>query len=35
MLYWLLYEKLFHVYSPFRLFQYSTVRTAELTWRGL
>ncbi len=28
MLYWLLYEKLFHVYSPFRLFQYSTVRTA-------
>ncbi len=28
MLYWLFYEKLFHVYSPFRLFQYSTVRTA-------
>ena len=25
---WLFYEKLFHVYSPFRLFQYSTVRTA-------
>jgi phospho-N-acetylmuramoyl-pentapeptide-transferase len=28
MFYWLFYEKLFHVYSPFRLFQYSTVRTA-------
>ncbi len=28
MLYWLLYEKLFHLYSPFRVFQYSTVRTA-------
>ncbi len=28
MLYWLLYEKLFHYYSPFRVFQYSTVRTA-------
>jgi len=26
--YWLFYEKLFHYYSPFRLFQYSTVRTA-------
>jgi phospho-N-acetylmuramoyl-pentapeptide-transferase len=27
--YWLFYEKLFHVYAgPFRLFQYSTVRTA-------
>jgi phospho-N-acetylmuramoyl-pentapeptide-transferase len=28
MFYWLFYEKLFHVYSPFRVFQYSTVRTA-------
>src|SRR5258708_6051622 len=28
MLYWLLYEKLFHLYSPFRVFQYSTFRTA-------
>jgi phospho-N-acetylmuramoyl-pentapeptide-transferase len=28
MFYWLFYEKLFHVYSPFRLFQYSTIRTA-------
>lgn len=28
MFYWLFYEKLFHYYSPFRLFQYSTVRTA-------
>jgi phospho-N-acetylmuramoyl-pentapeptide-transferase len=33
MLYWLLYEKLFHYYSPFRVFQYSTFRTgmASLT----
>ena len=28
MFYWLFYEKLFHYFSPFRLFQYSTVRTA-------
>lgn len=29
MLYWLFYEKLFHYFSgPFRVFQYSTVRTA-------
>jgi phospho-N-acetylmuramoyl-pentapeptide-transferase len=28
MFYWLFYEKLFHVYSKFRVFQYSTVRTA-------
>lgn len=28
MLYWLFYEKLFHVYSPFRVFGYSTIRTA-------
>jgi phospho-N-acetylmuramoyl-pentapeptide-transferase len=28
MLYWLCYEKLFHLYSPFRVFQYSTFRTA-------
>jgi phospho-N-acetylmuramoyl-pentapeptide-transferase len=28
MFYWLFYEKLFHYYTPFRLFQYSTVRTA-------
>jgi len=28
MFYWLFYEKLFHFYTPFRLFQYSTVRTA-------
>jgi phospho-N-acetylmuramoyl-pentapeptide-transferase len=28
MFYWLFYEKLFHVYTPFRVFQYSTVRTA-------
>jgi phospho-N-acetylmuramoyl-pentapeptide-transferase len=28
MLYWLLYEKLFHVFTPFRVFQYVTFRTA-------
>jgi len=28
MLYWLGYEKLYHLYTPFRVFQYSTVRTA-------
>ena len=28
MLYWLLWEKLFHYVSPFRVFQYSTFRTA-------
>jgi len=27
MLYWLGYEKLFHLYSPFRVFQYATFRT--------
>ncbi|HWZ31524.1 MAG TPA: phospho-N-acetylmuramoyl-pentapeptide-transferase [Bryobacteraceae bacterium] len=33
MLYWLFYEKLFHLYSPFRVFQYATFRTgmASLT----
>jgi phospho-N-acetylmuramoyl-pentapeptide-transferase len=28
MLYWLFYEKLFHSFTPFRVFQYATVRTA-------
>src|ERR1700722_5340949 len=28
MLYWLFYEKLFHYYSPLRVFQYGTFRTA-------
>ena len=28
MLYWLLYEKLFHSFTPFRVFQYNTFRTA-------
>lgn len=28
MLYWLFYEKLFHVFTPFRVFGYSTFRTA-------
>ncbi len=27
MLYWLGYERLYHLYSPFRVFQYTTVRT--------
>src|SRR5579863_7352073 len=27
MLYWLGYERLYHLYSPFRVFQYDTVRT--------
>src|SRR5437879_6250603 len=33
MFYWLFFEKLFHYYSPFRVFQYSTFRTgmASLT----
>src|SRR5215510_6578088 len=37
MFYWLFYEKLFHVYSPFRVFQYATFRTgmASLTALGL
>ncbi|HLG95832.1 MAG TPA: phospho-N-acetylmuramoyl-pentapeptide-transferase [Bryobacteraceae bacterium] len=28
MLYWLFYEKLFHSFTPFRVFQYATFRTA-------
>jgi len=28
MFYWLFYEKLFHVFTPFRVFQYNTFRTA-------
>src|SRR5271156_5405021 len=37
MFYWLFYEKLFHLYSPFRVFQYSTFRTpmASVTARLL
>lgn len=37
MFYWLFYEKLFHMYSPFRVFQYATFRTgmASLTALGL
>ncbi|HEV2202525.1 MAG TPA: phospho-N-acetylmuramoyl-pentapeptide-transferase [Bryobacteraceae bacterium] len=37
MFYWLFYEKLFHVFSPFRVFQYATFRTgmASLTALGL
>ena len=28
MLYWLFYERLYHVFTPFRVFQYATFRTA-------
>ena len=28
MLYWLFYEKLYHTFTPFRVFQYNTFRTA-------
>jgi phospho-N-acetylmuramoyl-pentapeptide-transferase len=37
MLYWLFYEKLFRVFTPFRVFQYATFRTgmASLTALGL
>jgi len=37
MFYWLFFEKLFHLYSPFRVFQYATFRTgmASLTALGL
>src|SRR5579863_4248364 len=28
MFYWLFYEKLFHTFTPFRVFQYNTFRTA-------
>jgi len=31
MFYWLFFEKLFHYYSPFRVFQYSTFRTGMAT----
>jgi phospho-N-acetylmuramoyl-pentapeptide-transferase len=35
MLYWLCYEKLFHLYSPFRVFQYVTFRTAMASLTAL
>src|SRR5271154_3473609 len=35
MLYWLCYEKLFHLYSPFRVFQYATFRTAMASMTAL
>jgi phospho-N-acetylmuramoyl-pentapeptide-transferase len=35
MFYWLFYEKLFHFYSPFRVFQYSTFRTAMASLTAL
>ena len=35
MLYWLLFETLFPVFTPFRVFQYSTFRTAGATMTAL
>ncbi len=35
MLYWLFYEKLFRVFTPFRVFQYSTFRTAFASMTAL
>src|SRR3984893_2280309 len=37
MFYWLFYEKLFHSFTPFRVFQYATFRTgmASLTALGI
>ncbi len=35
MLYWLCYEKLFHFYSPLRVFQYATFRTAMASLTAL
>jgi phospho-N-acetylmuramoyl-pentapeptide-transferase len=35
MLYWLLFEQLYPVFSPFRVFQYSTVRTAMASLTAL
>ncbi len=35
MFYWLFFEKLFHLYSPFRVFQYSTFRTAMASLTAL
>src|SRR5579862_2997622 len=35
MFYWLFYEKLFHLYSPFRIFQYSTFRTGMASFTAL
>ncbi|PYT17311.1 MAG: phospho-N-acetylmuramoyl-pentapeptide-transferase [Acidobacteria bacterium] len=32
---WLFYEKLFHLYSPFRVFQYATFRTAMASLTAL
>ena len=35
MLYWLFYEKLFHFYTPFRVFQYATFRTGAASLTAL
>src|SRR5579862_7910451 len=35
MFYWLFYEKLFRVFSPFRVFQYSTFRTGMAAMTAL
>jgi len=35
MFYWLFYEQLFHLYSPFRVFQYATFRTGMASMTAL
>ena len=35
MFYWLFYEKLFHLYSPFRVFQYATSAPAMASLTAL
>jgi phospho-N-acetylmuramoyl-pentapeptide-transferase len=35
MFYWLFFEKLFHVFTPFRVFQYATFRTAMASMTAL
>jgi phospho-N-acetylmuramoyl-pentapeptide-transferase len=35
MFYWLFYEKLFHLYSPFLVFQYPTFRIAMASLTAL
>ena len=35
MFYWLFYEQLFQVYSPFRVFQYATFRTGMASFTAL
>src|ERR1700722_12715257 len=35
MFYWLFYEKLFHLYTPFRVFQYATFRISMASLTAL